>query len=163
MVELLEILWDSTRFHDHGGVSSVDYILAPEHLFEKVKFFNVQPPNEFSDHCPIWTGLNCKINNINATVPISYIDGKFLWSDISKPQFIRVINKDNSTKSFSNYMAALDLHEFENSNEAVQAFNNILLNIAKESIPFKTRKKNSGKRKIKRSWMDQDCFTLRRT
>ena len=32
-------------------------------------------------------------------------------------------------------MAALDMHELENSNEALQAFN-ILLNIAKESIPF---------------------------
>ena len=36
-----------TCFHDNGGVSSVDYILAPEHLFDKIRFFNVQPPMSF--------------------------------------------------------------------------------------------------------------------
>ena len=48
-----------TCFYDNGGVSSVDFILAPKHLFDKIRFFNVQPPNEFSDHCPIWMGLTC--------------------------------------------------------------------------------------------------------
>ena len=30
-----------TCFHDRVGLSSVDYILAPEHLLYKIKFVNV--------------------------------------------------------------------------------------------------------------------------
>ena len=26
-------------FHDNGGVISVDYILVPDHLFDKIRFF----------------------------------------------------------------------------------------------------------------------------
>ena len=59
-------------------------------------------------------------------------------------------------------MAALDLHEFTCSDEAVQTFNTIILDTAKESVTFKYRKKSNHKRKNKKkSWMDQDCFSLR--
>ena len=60
-------------------------------------------------------------------------------------------------------MAALDLHEFRCSDEVVQTFNTIILDTAKESVTFKYRRKSKHKRKNKKSWMDQDCFSLRRS
>ena len=55
MAELLNSLGFYTCFHDNGGVSSVDYILAPENIFDKIRFFNVQLPNVYSgydySHC----------------------------------------------------------------------------------------------------------------
>ena len=44
-------------------------------------------------------------------------------------------------------MASLDVHEFSCSIEAVQNFNKIILETAKESVPFKLRKKPHHKRK----------------
>ena len=81
-----------TCFHDNGGVSSVDYILAPEQLFDRIRFFNVQPPNEFSDHCPIWMGLTCNYTQAEESVPVSQLNGKFIWSEFSKSHFIQSIN-----------------------------------------------------------------------
>ena len=58
-------------FHDNGGVGSVDYCLAIEHVFDKIRFFNVQPQNEFSDHNPIWMGLTCKYSMAEESVVVS--------------------------------------------------------------------------------------------
>ena len=59
-----------TCFHDNGGVSSFDCILPPEHLFYQIRCFNIQPPNEFSDLCPIWMGLMCRVTATEQSVSI---------------------------------------------------------------------------------------------
>ena len=79
-------------------------------------------------------------------------------SEFSKSQYIQSINSQISIKRLSDYMASLDVHEFSCSDEAVQSFNKIILETAKESVPFKLRKKPHHKRKYKKSWMDQDCL-----
>ena len=97
-----------------------------------------------------WMGLMCKFTATEESVPISQLDGKFLWSEVSKSQFIQAINSEISIKRFSNYMAALDLHEFRCSDEAVQTFNTIILDAAKEYVTFKYRKRSNHKRKNKK-------------
>ena len=46
------------------------------------------------------------------SVPISQLDGKFPWSELSKSQFIQAINSEVSIKIFSDSVVVLDLHEF---------------------------------------------------
>ena len=123
--------------------------------------FNLQM--SFQITVPIWMGLTYKYSMAEESVHISQLDGKFKWSEFSKSQYIQSINSQISIKRLSDYMASLDVHEFGCSDEAVQNFNKIILETAKESVSFKLRKKPHHKRKYKKSWMDQDCFTLRRT
>ena len=61
-------------------------------------------------------------------------------------------------------MASLDVQEFSCTDEAVKSFNKIVLETANESVTFKCKKKhNNNKHRYKKSWMDQDCFSLRRS
>ena len=110
-----------TCFHDNGGVCSVDYSLALEHVFDKIRFFNVQPPNVFSDHCPIWMGLTFQYSMGEESVPISQLDGKFIWSGLTTSQYTQSINSQRSIKILSDYTALLDVHKFSCSDEAVQS------------------------------------------
>ena len=107
-------------------------------------------------------GLTCKYTLAEESVPISQLDGKFIWSEFSKSQFIQSINSPVSIKRLSDYMASIDVHEFNCTDEAVLNFNKIVLETAKESVTFKFRRKHH-KNKYKKSWMDQDCFSLRRS
>ena len=93
----------------------------------------------------------CHKNICVESVPNSQLDGKYLWSEVSKSQFIQAINSEISIKRFSDYMAALDLHEFRCSDEVVQTFNTIILDTTKESVTFKYRKKSTHKRKNKKN------------
>ena len=102
-------------------------------------------------------GLTCKYTLAEESVPISQLDGKFIWSEFSKSQFIQSINSPVSIKRLSDYMASIDVHEFNCTDEAVLNFNKIVLETAKESVTFKFRRKHH-KNKYKKSWMDQDCF-----
>jgi hypothetical protein len=48
-----------TYFDSVGGCSVIEYIIASENLLEKILYFNVLPPNEFSDHCIIRSSISC--------------------------------------------------------------------------------------------------------
>ena len=94
-------------------------------------------------------GLTCKYRTAEESVPISQL-GKFKWSELSKSQYIQSICSQISIKRLSDYMVSLDVHEFSCSDEAVQNFNKIILETAKESVTFKLRKKPHHKRKYKK-------------
>jgi hypothetical protein len=40
-------------FHGNNGISTVDYIICDQELFEKTKYFVVKPPTYLSDHSQI--------------------------------------------------------------------------------------------------------------
>ena len=54
-----------------------------------------------------------------------------------------------SLKRLSDYMASLDVHGYSCSDEAVQNFNKIILETAKETVTFKLGNKHHHKCKYK--------------
>ena len=66
--------------------------------------------------------LTCKYSMAEEFVPISQLDGKFIWSELSKSQYIPSINSQRSIKRLSCYMASLDAHAFSYSDEALHNF-----------------------------------------
>ena len=97
-------------------------------------------PNEFSDHCPIWIGLDCQISH-NTVDDFSFeMEGKFIWSPLSKDKFITTINNYHTASRLREFMANIDTNHFSDVNGIVEAFSNILLSAAKESVDFKRYK-----------------------
>ena len=52
----------NVTFHGRNGVSTVDYIVCNQVLFQNIEFFIVKPPTSISDHSQIVTWLNVRPN-----------------------------------------------------------------------------------------------------
>ena len=51
-------------FFNSNGKSTIDYMLSSIDLFHDIQYFNIQPPNELSDHCLVSTGIFSDFENI---------------------------------------------------------------------------------------------------
>ena len=71
------IVGDLMGFYTFLHDSHSNYIIAPESIFYNF-FFNVQLHNDFSDHCPIWFGLDCRISQIIDDDSSIVMPGKFI-------------------------------------------------------------------------------------
>ena len=74
--------WVTILFLNSNGKSTIDYMLSSIDLFHDIQYFNIQPPNELSDHCIVSTGIFSDFENIatngehHNTIP-----GKYLWTE----------------------------------------------------------------------------------
>ena len=93
-------LGDSLGFY---GKSTVDFILASNILYHKIIYFNVDTPNELSDHCIISTAFSLKKSGLKHQKDLdencNHVGGNFLWSEDCKDKYIKALVEPKSAAS----------------------------------------------------------------
>ena len=157
-------------FHNLNGSSCVDYMLASNHVFYNVLYFQVLPPNELSDHSIICTTMKCKIGDNYCIKPqntgckTNTVKGHFLWSNECKPAFQTALMEPSSVDEIMHLDEALN-----NSNSIdIDDINNRLSNIytaaAFKTLVYKSRPIIQLKKKHIKSkpWMSNDLRLIRK-
>jgi hypothetical protein len=62
---------DRPTFHGNNGISTVDYIICDQEIFQNVNYFVVKPPTYLSDHSLIVTWID---------IEKSLLDSEKTWS-----------------------------------------------------------------------------------
>ena len=153
-------------FFNSNGASTVDYMMASNHLFHKIMFFNVKPPCELSDHCLLHVGIKLAFDNTVTTreqCDVKPLKGKYLWSDQCKDAYIDALLDVESTNNILHLNKLLDNENCTNVNDLVNNITQIYINAANKTVPLKilrTRKK--GDKPKRKPWMSNNCIILRR-
>ena len=102
-------LGDSLSFYtffNSNGKSTVDYMLASNTVHHKMVYFNVDTPNELSDHCIISTGLNLEKSGLKHQKDLdekcNHIGGNFLCSEDCKDKYVQALVEPKSATSIIN-------------------------------------------------------------
>ena len=88
-------------FHGKKGVSTIDYIICDQKLFEKFKFFNVKQPTYLSEHSQItaWFSIPKNPNSTESEnpelPPLKELPQQFIWSETSSVLFKNEPNSQN--------------------------------------------------------------------
>ena len=154
-------------FYNSNGQSTVDYFIASECLYDQVDFFNVLPPNEFSDHCILWCSLNIRYNEpvIKQEIKGKPLPGKFLCNTYYETQYQDALLHPESQLLIQDFYKTLNSSKSNDTNCLTDKLTNIIVMAGQKSIPFKynimiNRKR---KKKPKNKWYDKDCFQLNKT
>ena len=87
----------NVTFHGRNGVSTVDYIICDEQMFENMQFFVVKPPTPVSDHSQIVSWLNVTSlhkNDDESTInfqKLQKLTTQFVWEDDSPVLFTQAL------------------------------------------------------------------------
>ena len=99
-------------FFNSNGKRTVDYMLASFTLYHKIVYFNVDTPNELSDHCIISTGLNLEKSGLKHQKDLdencNHIGGNFLWSEDCKDKYVQALLEPKSATSIISLYTDLD-------------------------------------------------------
>ena len=151
-------------FHGKNGVSTIDYIIRDQKLFEKFKFFMVKQPTYLSDHSQI-TAWFLIPKNPNSTEsenpelpPLKELPQQFIWSETSSVLAKNELNSRNIQDLVNEFLN----QEFEKTdreiNAAVSKVENILYSAAKNALKQKNAKLRFRITKhINKKWFDKDC------
>ena len=105
-------LEEKLTFFNSNGKSTVDYMLTSNTLYHKIVYFNVDTPNELSDHCIISTGLNLEKSGLKHQKDLdekcNHIGGNFLWSEDCKDKYVQALVEPKSATSIISLYTDLD-------------------------------------------------------
>ena len=135
----------NVTFHGRNGVSTVDYIVCDQVLFQNIEFFIVKPPTSISDHSQIVTWLNVRPNleqedtenDLNFWT-LDKLPTQFVWDGESVTSFsqalmlpkIQALVRDFLNSPFPITETGID--------EAVRSVKNIIYSAALRSLKRKT-------------------------
>ena len=97
--------------HTYNGSFVVDYCMVTPDIYKHVQYFKILPMEWYSDHTPITASFRIKSTstnhdqNSNYDVNIENFPPKFKWSDTSKKKFADILNSEEYTKNFENYVS----------------------------------------------------------
>lgn len=147
------------------GVSTIDYGILSEDLWNDIIAFEVQPLTPYSDHCPIAIKLAISdkcINNINRVKKPKQNKNKrennirYVWQNNCEENFKVALRQDDIQGLMATFLSST----FYSADEEVHEFNKIVLETAKISL----KKKQVSKKKNKKSntWYDSECRYLKK-
>ena len=153
----------------YGGNSLVDYAVASESCFDWITDFKVgEFIGDISDHAPIMVTLKTSHDAVNLkdieTIQVKGLE--FLWNDNShllyKQELCSLNNEIDIILMIENYKSS-DKSE-KSVNTLVKKFSNVLINAAKNSVPYRIKRaKKRGRKRKNKKWFDHECTDLRNT
>lgn len=151
-------------FHGKNGVSTVDYVICDQNLFQKFDYFMVKQPTYLSDHSQISAWLSIpKISDPTTTENgdsphLKQLPTQFIWSDNSSILFKSELNSQNVQKLINDFLT----EDFEQTDTgisiAVSKVESILCGAAKNSLKRKkVRQRRKVTNNINKKWFDKEC------
>ena len=93
-----------------SGYSVVDYALASYGMLDKIKFFNVLPPNHFSDHSILKLYLHLpRTPNLQSEHKFQPLPIRYKWDENSKESFLKTLSRPDIKKMIVNLKMILNL------------------------------------------------------
>ena len=152
-------------YHGKLGISTVDYFICDQSLFQFIEHFIVKSPTYLSDHSQIvtWLKISQKVHRVESketlnSKPLKKLPNQFIWTanssavfkhELTTPESQHLVNiflKKNYEKSETG---------IENAVNDVQA---ILLGAAKRSLKSKVIKyRHRISNPTTKKWFDKDC------
>ncbi|VDI77371.1 Hypothetical predicted protein [Mytilus galloprovincialis] len=155
-----DILGNITCFNTKG-CSIVDYAVTSMSLLSSVKYFKVQDPSPFSDHCQLVTYITCNFQM--SKLQSQYIKQKFnyKWTKLSKKLLEMELTKSDIYEEIGRFQT----NKFEKTSEGINLASNAICNIY-TNLSEKCMIKNcfkKVKKKNKAPWTDNEYLELRKT
>lgn len=148
------------------GVSTIDYGIIAENLWNQILSFEVLSLTPYSDHCPISISLKTyhqlklkKNKSKKKTASEKNKFSRFIWNNDSEEKFKLALNQVNIKDMISQFLK----NPFESPEDEVECFNKIITETAKLSLKRKketNRRKNCTKHHKK--WYDINCTNLKK-
>ena len=153
-----DLLGNFTSIH-YNGCSVVDYTLVSESLLKSVIHFKVHDFTALSDHCPIVCSIKTagESHIFTEKVKLDSLPGKFLWNTDSIESYSKNMSHPDIRKRFQDF----ENKEFTDTDASVEAFNNILLDVAKSSTKYIQNLNMKMKRKKNKPWFNQSCKDMK--
>ena len=156
----------NVTFHDRNGVSTVNYVICNQNLFQKIEFFVVKPPTTISDHSQIATWLNSNTNtsysanngNVLDFQTLEKLPTQFVWNYNSDSLFKEALMSPQTQELIGDFMNC-DFPSSETGvDEAVQSLENILCNEALQSLKRgKIKRRTKITNTVTKKWFDKEC------
>ena len=150
-------------FFNQSSQSTVDYMLSLNKLFYDIKYFQLHPPNENSDHCPV--SVVIKTYKPDATQQMHEginFPGRYMLSDENASTFKDMLLHDSIRQEILNLNYRLDNMNDTDVNSHVNDLNDIDIRVANSSLTFKRNNNKRKKVKPKKVWLSYDCLRFRR-
>jgi len=145
--------WISNIFGQNGS-STVDYLLLGLLYLPYINNFEILPPNEFSDHCPISFSINIKTNkseNLHESENQTYIKYDPSLADSFKQEIITHIHEINNLTTHMNDTQ---------TNETVNQFTTIMQTCINKTFLKSSPQKKTFSDKNQRTynpWYKDEC------
>ena len=142
-------------FINSNGCSVVDYLLLSHNDFNIITQFEIQPLNEFSDHCAIFFTIERK-NTMTESRDSTTTNEQYIAWDESRAEAFRQLLLDNNDT-----LLQLTTNLNDNSiNQSIEAFTTY---IQKHALSiFGREKKSFSTRNAKNKWFDKKCYEAKR-
>ena len=135
----------NVTFHGRNGVSTVDYIVCDQVLFQNIEFFIVKPPTSISDHSQIVTWLNVRPNleqedteNDLDFWTLDKLPTQFVWDGESVTSFSQALMLPKIQALVRDFLNCPFPITETGIDEAVRSVKNIIYSAALRSLKRKT-------------------------
>ena len=156
-----------TCFTPNGGVSTVDYCISDEIVFEIIKTFAIKKQTIFSNHCQIILLLETKCdifsktNNSDHNYTWHKLPPGFKWDKKSEKFFKQTLVSPKFRDQIENFLKCDFNHNHKDADKACKLVHSMFLEAAKASCKLKANKVRSRSLKNKR-WFDKECSNKRK-
>ena len=151
-------------YHGRTGVSTVDYIICDQSLFQHVDYFLVKSPCYLSDHSQLVMGLKISTfsqNNSSEPAlvePLTSLPTQFAWDEDSPVLFKNELLSPEVQLLINNFLS----RDFKNSGSdvdlAVAEVNRILFAAATKSLKrSKVKRRKRIFNVVNKKWFDKEC------
>ena len=154
-------------FYNINGQSTIDYFIVSDCLLTEAVFFNILPPNDFSDHCILWSGFNFEYA-ISSTSPDNetnyrQLPGRFQCEKLTPNLYQEALLQPDGVVLIQDFVENLSQPEIS-INTLTEKITNILICAGIKTTPFRnnTKKRKKAKFHFRKRWFDKDCSIMQR-
>lgn len=144
-------------FYNRNGASVVDYILLNNNDFQFIEYFDILPPNEFSDHCAISFGIHCNRSKNVSLDSVAVTEQFIMWDESRADAFnTRLSEEANVLEQITENLDA------ESIDQSVTQFMTFMQRHA-FSVFGKSRKipNYRSPNKNRQPWLNAECIQAR--
>ena len=137
--------------------STIDYLIAPQQMFDKISNFEVGERNMYSDHCTLTFKIPHLTNNktkLRCNTPKQI----YRWNKTAKAAYCRDLNSSTCNEMFGDFLC--DIVDSALSNDdIVKRFYDVLHTAFADN--FKLQGKQANSTFPCKPWFDNECKTLK--
>lgn len=155
----------NVTFHGQNGVSTVDYVICDDMLFQNMDFFVVKPPTSISDHSQITAWLNSETSlNLKKGMELDFqslekLPIQYIWDRESLQPFSQALMSTETQELVTHFVKYEFPKTQDGVNQAVELLENVLKSAASQSLKRKiVKRRYSRKTNITtKKWFDKEC------
>ena len=151
-------------YHGRIGVSTVDYIICDQSLFQHVDYFLVKSPCYLSDHSQLVMGFKISSfsqNNSSEPTqvkPLNSLPAQFAWGEDSPVLFKKELLSPEVQLLINDFLSRDFKHSGSGVDLAVAEVNRILFAAAQRSLRrTKVKRRNRIFNVVNKKWFDKEC------